>query len=830
MARARFSRKKKRMGSGVFRITQEQHAQARRKILIRRLVIGFAFVVLVASITRPFTTDSQTPYTDVKAGDVARESVYAEFTFNSEDLEATRTKREKAAGLVSNTYRVDESRVKQQIKNLKDIVDLALLQKKPLDSALRKALLSSSPAQTKESVVDQALRDYAEQLKKTQPEVKDLSTETLAYWLSPRLETVPTRVFPENGESTAPQLNDPAGGALEFAQLDSLASLTRAALDNILRYGVMDALDRSRELSENPDRPVMIHRDVPASGQIEKEEVRLDAIPFPAIAKDWLQKEIQDVVESGSTESSVTPVDWDEMKKAAQEVAQLFLAPTLIYDDAFTEGAREAVRAKQDPVTRPIEAGQVVQRQGERWTEQSVIDYRAYLQEKNRPNKPFLAVLSTLLAHGILVALTLACLIRALPLLKERRADDFQHLGVALLLLCAVAVLGRIVSFFEPTGFLVPAAAAVILAAILTNVRLAAMVGMLSSFLLCLQFNYDWRLLVVMCAMCFGGLLSIVKVRRRGDMNRGAVFATIVGLLTAFAVVLATDNIFSDTARQLVFLIALNGVICLFVVPALLSPLERLFGITTDMQLLEYSDLNNELLSRLAIEVPATYSHSLVMGYLAEAAADAIGANGLLGRVCALYHDIGKTKRPEYFTENQTGTNVHDSMPPRLSARAIASHVTQGAEMAREFHLPKPIIDAIFEHHGTFFVGCFYQEAMKLKRHGDVQESDFRYPGPKPQSRETAILMICDASESAVRSLKNPNEERVRELVDKLITLRAEDRQFDECDLTLRDLDTVAEVISKRLTTSMHRRVAYPDQKPAQTAPNVIAITSNQDS
>ena len=221
-----------------------------------------------------------------------------------------------------------------------------------------------------------------------------------------------------------------------------------------------------------------------------------------------------------------------------------------------------------------------------------------------------------------------------------------------------------------------------------------------------------------------------------------------------------------------------------------------------------------------------------MLGQLAEAACDAIGANGLLARVGAYYHDIGKLRRPEYFSENQTGYNIHDGLPPRLSARAVASHVTEGAELAQEFHLPKPLTDAILEHHGTSKISFFYEQALAQQKHGDTREEDFRYPGPKPQSRETAILMIGDAVESAVRALKNPNEERVRELVDRMITQRAEDRQFDECELTLKDLDKIAEAITKRVIAGLHHRIAYPDDKGRvreRPASNVIPLSGGQE-
>jgi len=185
---------------------------------------------------------------------------------------------------------------------------------------------------------------------------------------------------------------------------------------------------------------------------------------------------------------------------------------------------------------------------------------------------------------------------------------------------------------------------------------------------------------------------------------------------------------------------------------------------------------------------------------------------------------VGKLRRPEYFTENQAGVNIHDELPPRASARAIGAHVMQGVELAREYHLPKPIIDGILEHHGTGLIGFFYQQAVEQDKHDAVREEDFRYPGPKPQSQETAILMICDAVESGVRSIKHPNEERVREFVDKIVRSRFADRQFDECDLTLKELDTIKAVVTRRLVTSLHTRIAYPDEKPEKGVDNVISI------
>jgi hypothetical protein len=425
-----------------------------------------------------------------------------------------------------------------------------------------------------------------------------------------------------------------------------------------------------------------------------------------------------------------------------------------------------------------------------------------------------------------MVSMIVAYLLRVAYLLTPKPEEVRRNVYLALLLIgCALAA-GRVVSYFEPTGFVLPTAAAGVLMAILVNTRLAVMVGLMAATLVSAQFGYGWRLLFVIAAMSIAGIFGMYRVRRRGDITRAALKATVVGLVAMLAVTLATDSLTSELALRRLLLVLLNGAICMFLIPGVLSPLERLFKITTDIQLLEYSDLNNEVLGRMAIEMPATFAHSLMLGQLAEAAAESVGANGLLARVCAYYHDIGKMRRPEYFSENQTGRNIHDELPPRLSARAIASHVTCGVDLAREYHLPKPIVDGIREHHGTNLISFFYQQALERKKHDDVRIEDFRYPGPKPQSRETAILMICDAVESGVRSIKNPNEDRVRDFIDKIMTSRSADRQFDECDLTLKDLDTIKDAITRRMVTALHTRISYPDRKsPGQPTPNVVPIS-----
>jgi hypothetical protein len=250
-------------------------------------------------------------------------------------------------------------------------------------------------------------------------------------------------------------------------------------------------------------------------------------------------------------------------------------------------------------------------------------------------------------------------------------------------------------------------------------------------------------------------------------------------------------------------------------VVGLLPVLESVFRVMTDMSLMEYMDPNNELLRRLSLEAPGTYQHSLVVGNLAETAARAIGANGLFCRVSTLYHDIGKLFNPNYFTENQLGGfNIHQLLTPLESAHVIIAHVSEGETLARKYRLPQSFIDIIKEHHGTTLVYYFYCKQMEQKE-GDpaqVDEKAFRYPGPKPRSKESAIIMIADTVEAASRSMEEMSEQSIADLVEKLVSEKTEDNQFDECQLTFEELGIVKKTMIKTLLVASHLRIKYPSK------------------
>jgi len=311
----------------------------------------------------------------------------------------------------------------------------------------------------------------------------------------------------------------------------------------------------------------------------------------------------------------------------------------------------------------------------------------------------------------------------------------------------------------------------------------------------------------VICCFCLKEIRTRMKL-----LQVGAVAATIV-----FGMSISLGYLQKDITSAEIFENAGYHSLAVFLVgwliQGLLPVIEKIFRVATSMTLLDYSDANQPLLKRLAMEAPGTYSHSLLVGSIAESAAEAIGRNGLLCRVGAYYHDIGKINKPTYFTENELGTtNRHSELSPTMSQLIIVGHVKDGIEMAREYGLPVVLRQFIEAHHGTTLVEYFYNEAKKKAngKQAEPSESEFRYTGPKPRTKEAAIVMLSDACEGAVRSLNEVNPTRIESVVHNMSMKRLQDSQFDECDLTLRELAQIEASISKTLAAHYHGRIAYP--------------------
>lgn len=794
--------------------TKELSGLSGRRRLLQLLGVAAAFVICVAALTREPVRDAllQTSLD----GNISTREIRAMFYFETTDLQRTEEARRLEAEKVPNYYRIDRNVVNGQIQILKEHIARLQEERPKVSKAIVEALRNSSPDQTADSIVTKVISSHAAALKEN-PDWNDFpEPDLIALWLTPDMSSLPERDFSENRSESSESKNNASTsvrflveppGEITFQKSDIMGKIAQEGLEYVLLKGIRP--DGNLPTGYESKRIVIMREQTLGDLPITT-ELTLGETATVEKAKEELNIRLTDTAQRAAREMSMSD-RWARMHDAAFALTQPLVVETLLEDRIYTEGAIARARESVPPVLKEIEAGEIIQDQGRRWTAQSRSDAETYLNILANEEQPLKRTFYAVLAHMILVFLAFLGIYKRVQFKQSNsQASPTTAFNLALLLLCCTLIIGRVISYFEPTGYVLPVATAGILYAILVGPQRAALFGALAAALVSAQYQYNWRLLLVAGAMTIAGAFSIYGVRKRSDLTAAAIVATLVGILATCAAILATDTLFGDLFFRRIFLILLNGALCLLAAPGVLPWLEKLFGITTDMQLLEYSDLNNELLRKLALAAPATYAHSLLLGQIAEAAADTIGANGLLARVCAYYHDIGKMKNPDYFTENQAGQkNIHDSLPPLVSVRKIRQHVVEGVREAQDYKLPPPIINGILEHHGTCKIGMFYEKAQEQNPEIEIPETEFRYPGPKPQCPETAILMICDASESGVRSLENPTLETVRKFVGKIIRARSDDNQFEDCNLTLRQLTQIRDVVARALFNTMHTRVAY---------------------
>ncbi len=393
---------------------------------------------------------------------------------------------------------------------------------------------------------------------------------------------------------------------------------------------------------------------------------------------------------------------------------------------------------------------------------------------------------------------------------KKIKGTTYVHLLLMIVLLLAVG------QFIKATPgisiYYLPIAAVPMLTMLLfSDVQLALIMAFLSSALcgLFLEFNLSTTLVFFMAGMA--GVYKVRDARTRSVLIQAGLW---VALIQAAGVFLSNPVMNKGALMYLYKPLFIGGLVSTFVVMATSRIFETIFGEITNFTLLELSDTAHPLLKKMLVEAPGSYHHSMVVANLAESAADAIGANALLTRVGAYYHDIGKTVQPSYFTENQMNVpNKHDDLDPNMSRLVILNHIKQGVELAQANKLNRRIIEFIPEHHGTSLIHYFYQRAVTEAAPEEVvSQENFRYPGPKPQSKETAIVMLADSAEGATRSLSEHTTQRIEDMVRKVINNKFIDGQLDECTLTLRDIDTIAATFTKVLSAMYHSRVKYAGQ------------------
>jgi len=490
----------------------------------------------------------------------------------------------------------------------------------------------------------------------------------------------------------------------------------------------------------------------------------------------------------------------------ASEMGNVLIRPSLVLNKEETEKRRQEAVSSVEEIKKIIQKGQIIIRKGEIVTAENIIILNVLGLQNPKFN--YFNIIGIILITTIFLLLVVFYLIYF-------HSDIYEDMSKLILLsiICIFIVLvAKMIN--QISGYLIPIAAASMLIAISLGPKIAMLVTVILSFLM--SFIIGGEINYILVAI-IGGIVSIYSIRKatqRSSLTRAGLMIAGVNIITISSLGLINNEGYYLILKDNLWGV-LNGFLAVILTIGILPFLESFFDITTSFKLMELSNPNQPLLKKLIVDAPGTYHHSIVVGNLSETASEEIDGNGLLARVGSLYHDIGKIKRPYFFTENQEAyKNIHDDMEPSLSALVIASHVKEGMELAKKNKLPKDIINIITQHHGTGLITYFFHRALQENGASvdEVAEENYRYSGPKPQTKEAGIILLADSLEATTRTLTNPTPSRIKSLVKEIIQKNLENGQLEECDLTLRDLDKIGDSFSRILTGMFHSRVEYPDE------------------
>ncbi|RIX54127.1 HDIG domain-containing protein [Paenibacillus nanensis] len=510
-------------------------------------------------------------------------------------------------------------------------------------------------------------------------------------------------------------------------------------------------------------------------------------------------------------------------REIVQELARFAIMPNKFLDQEATEEAR--VLAKQNTTPVVFNEGDVIVKRGETITP----DLYKLLSDSNllQDKKHYWPQAGLLILSLMFVVVLYAYLQQSGGIGGHKPKYGNAQLLMLWLIFFINIIIIQITALTQTdtaqyAGYLVPAALGTMLITLLLDLHLAIISSFIFSIMGSVILNtasnqlFDFKFGFFIIVVSLASVFSIHRASQRSTILKAGIMVSLFGSLSVIAVLMLTEQLERMPFIYSVAFAFASGLLTAVLVIGLMPFFEVTFGILSALKLVELSNPNHPLLRKLLTETPGTYHHSVMVGNLSEAAAEAIGADGLLCRVGSFYHDIGKTKRPNYFIENQSNVeNPHDTIDPKLSKSIIVAHASDGVEMLKAHNIPKQIRDIAEQHHGTTSLKYFYHKALKQAEEQGVEpaftEDDFRYPGPKAQSKEAAVVGIADCVEAAVRSLRNPTVEQVEAMIHKIIKSRLDDNQYNECDLTLKELDKVAQSLKESVIGIFHSRIEYPD-------------------
>ena len=492
-------------------------------------------------------------------------------------------------------------------------------------------------------------------------------------------------------------------------------------------------------------------------------------------------------------------------KNAIKQLVVTLVKPNYFYDEEATARLKEEAENSITPVL--IKKNQTIVKEGDpvNANQLEILSELGYLSESGFNALPY---------SGLVVAVLSIHLIIVFYLMRFYKViyEDTKKIALIFLLMNLALALARVMVIISP--FIVPYTFLPMLLTILVKKRVGQSLALYSAVFLSIVTGFNVQVLLLLMLTSILSVIFINKVEERNDILKSSFYISVVTFVVSLSLGFLLSNSVTDSIRNSLF--AASGVILSgILVIGFLPLIENTFNVVTEIKLLELANPNHPLLKRLQMEAPGTYHHSIMVGNLAEAAAEELHANSILLRVAAYYHDIGKLSRPQFFKENQIGSkNPHDEISPNLSTLIIINHVKIGLEMAEKAKLPQEIKDLIAQHHGTTLVKYFYLTMKNNAEDPDsVKEEDYRYPGPKPKTREAGIMMLADSVEAAVRSISDPTQGKVEAMVYKIFKDKLEDGQLDECDITFSDVSKIRKNFLKTFGSIYHERIEYPEDK-----------------
>ena len=590
---------------------------------------------------------------------------------------------------------------------------------------------------------------------------------------------------------------EPDLSSQELGQLLSVAD--RAALKLFL----LDTFSKLNLLPITLDKQALI--DANAEG-IYLYDKHLKEYIFIKAEDIFIKEQLSNKVESYLQDSQFSE---KSLNSLIDKLVNSWFGSNLVFSDERTDLLRKEASNSISPIymIKDVSKGEAIIRKGQRVIKDHILQLDR-ISSNSQSGDGFSQI------WGIVI-LILLLVFTMYIYLKEFEAKIFAQdriLFLIGLLILFAALSARVIVSSPLPSYSVPVASVAMLLTLLVGGGVAAITVIASAIIVALIAGVKFNIFLVALVGGIAGICTIYKARKRSQIIRAGFYAGALSFVTICALGIITKLEFLVFLKDGLWGIA-SGIASAAITMILLPVLEGAFHLTTDIRLLELSDLNHPLLKEMVTNATGTYHHSLIVGNLAEAAADSIGANSLLVRIGSYYHDIGKVNKSEYFAENKKGSvDVHQGLTPSMSSLIITNHVKDGIELAQQYKLGDSISDIIEQHHGAGLVTFFYHQAIeKQDDENPVSEEAFRYQGPKPQTKESAIVMLADSVEAASRVLQSPTPQRLTELVRKIINNKFLDRQLDECELTLKDISLIAGSFVKILTGTYHSRVEYPE-------------------